>query len=238
MRAAWLALALATPAAALEPPAHAPVVLLHGLARSAASMEPMAQALAAAGHATCRIDYPSRRHGLADLARQHVAPALARCGLAAGEPVLFVTHSMGGLVLRQLALQENAPRIGRVVMLGPPNQGSEIVDRLGHWPMFRWLNGPAGTELGTAPTATPRRLGPARFEVGIIAGTRSINPLLSTLIPGPDDGKLSPQRAQLDGMRDFVVLPVAHPLMMRDPEVQRQTLRFLESGHFDHARAG
>ena len=139
---------------------------------------------------------------------------------------------MGGILLRQLVADRHIVNPSRVVMLAPPNAGSELVDRFGEVRLFRWFNGPAGGELGTSASATPLRLGPAAFELGVIAGTRSINPVLSALIPGEDDGKVAVTRARLNGMSDFVKLPCTHTLMMHDRSVQDQTLRFLGTGRF------
>jgi hypothetical protein len=124
--------------------------------------------------------------------------------------------------------------MGRVVMLSPPNQGTEIVDRLGELWLFKFMEGPAAGQLGTGSGSLPRRLGPAPFEVGVITGTRSINLLLSILIPGIDDGKVAVDRARLDGMADFLTVPVSHPFIMRSARVIEQTLHFLRHGSFAH----
>jgi hypothetical protein len=122
-------------------------------------------------------------------------------------------------------------------MLAPPNQGSEVVDRLGSWRVFTFINGPAGSELGTGATSTPNRLGPATFSLGVIAGNRSINWINSWLIPGPDDGKVSLERAKLAGMTDYVVVATTHPFIMRKRVVIAQTLDFLREGKFSHQTA-
>lgn len=211
--------------------AGAPVVLLHGLARSASSMDDMAQALQAAGYRVCNIDYPSREHSISTLAASFVVAEIRRCFPDARQPLNFVTHSMGGIIVRELA-KTAAVSIGRVVMLGPPNHGSEVVDALGDWRLFSAINGPAGGELSTAASSKPQSLGPATFEGGVIAGKHTINWINSLIIPGPDDGKVSLESAKLDGMRDFIVVPESHPFLMTDPQVIEQTLRFLESGCF------
>ena len=119
-------------------------------------------------------------------------------------------------------------------MLGPPNQGSEVVDKLQSMPGFYMLNGDAGTQLGTAPSSVPMRLGKANFNLGIIAGNRSVNWILSLLIPGDDDGKVGVQRTKLEGMNDHIVLAVNHPLMMQNQEVISQVLYYLKNGLFEH----
>jgi hypothetical protein len=121
-------------------------------------------------------------------------------------------------------------------MLGPPNKGSEAAEKLKSMSAYRWVNGPAGEELGTDSDSLPRGLGPTRLEVGVIAGNRSVNPILSWLIPGVDDGKVSIESAKLEGMRDFLVVSSSHPFLMTNPEVISQTVTFLQSGCFKHAR--
>jgi len=229
-----LLLAPMSVAAAAASHAKPPVVLLHGLARSSASMQPMARALEQAGYAVCNLSYPSREYPIDVLARNHVAPQIARCFPQQRGPLHFVTHSMGGIIVRVLDRSGDAGPIGRVVMLSPPNQGSEVVDRLGGWQLFQALNGPAGGQLGTDLRSAPQQLGPARFELGIITGNRSINWMLSLLIPGPDDGKVAVSRAQLEGMRDFIVLRASHPFIMQSPQAIAQTLVFLQEGRFRH----
>ena len=119
-------------------------------------------------------------------------------------------------------------------MLGPPNQGSEVVDRVGGLWLFQKINGPAGRQLGTDDQSLPLQLGPATFHLGVIAGTRSINWLNSRMIDGEDDGKVSVDRARLEGMADFLEVPSTHTFMMRSNSVIRQTLLFLETGAFEH----
>lgn len=208
------------------------VILLHGLARSAGSMELLAEKLEAQGYQAVNTGYPSTSYPIETLASMAVESGLARCGDA--EQVHFVTHSMGGILLRQYLSTDSILNLGRVVMLGPPNQGSEVVDKLGDFPGFEMINGEAGLQLGTGPDSIPNQLGPATFDLGIIAGTSSINLILSSLIPGDDDGKVSVERAKLQGMSDFITVPASHPLLMRDREVIRQVLFFLEHGRFHH----
>lgn len=220
--------AMATPAAAHPPGSSSePVVLLHGLARGPASMRSVEHALVAAGHPVCNIGYPSRQADLGGLARDHVLPRIRACFPDYNGPIHFVTHSMGGLVLRQLA-QDQSLRIGRVVMLAPPNHGSEIIDRLGDNALFRRLAGPAAQQLRSAapePATTP-------FELGVLAGDRTLNPWLSLLLPGANDGKVTVASTRLPGMRDFRVLPTSHPLILHDRTAIAMTLNFLEYGCF------
>ncbi len=208
------------------------VVLLHGLARTPSSMHRMERALRAAGYRVYNMGYPSTEKPIAQIVAEDIAPRLAAIHAAETGAVHFVTHSMGGIILRQYFATHPVAAGSRLVMLGPPNRGSEIVDKLGHWTAYDWLHGPAGQQLGTASDGLVRQLPAPAMELGVIAGNRSINLFLSTLIPGPDDGKVAVWRTQLPGMRDFIVVPVAHPFLMRDPRVIDLTIRFLQEGRF------
>ncbi|MEM9758417.1 MAG: alpha/beta hydrolase [Pseudomonadota bacterium] len=208
------------------------VILLHGLARTEDAMQPMAEFLAAEGFDTANVGYPSREKSIEKLAPAAIEQGLNQCAKA--DRVHFVTHSMGGILVRYYLGKKPLERLGHVVMLAPPNQGSEVVDRLRTVPGFDLINGPAGLQLGTGENSLPRQLGPVDYSVGIIAGSETFNPLLSQALPNPDDGKVSVDATRVEGMSDFLVVPHSHPFIMRAESVKRQTSFFLRNGRFDH----
>ena len=211
------------------------VILLHGLCRTSRSMVVMEKSLTRAGYKVWNINYPSRMATIGQLAETVVSRAVADCENDGATRIHFVTYSLGGILVRSYLARHAVANLGRVVMLGPPNQGSEVVDKLGGWRLFKKINGPAGSELGTDKNSTPDQIGPADFCAGIIAGNRSINWINSWLIPGRDDGKVSVERTKLAGMADWIQLPVSHPFIMRNATAIRQTIFFLRAGKFARA---
>jgi len=208
------------------------VILLHGLCRTSRSMVKMERALTKAGYKVRNLDYPSRTASVEKLADDAIGKAISDCQKDGAAKINFVTHSLGGILVRSYLARRTIPNLGRVVMLAPPNQGSEIVDKLVWLFLFKWINGPAGNELGTGKNSTPNKLGPANFQVGIIAGDRSINWINSLLIPGSDDGKVSVERTKLAGMTDHIVIHTTHPFIMKNCEAIRQTIQFLRTSKF------
>lgn len=197
------------------------------------SMNPMQRALAEEGFETANIDYPSRDYSVEELADIAIPKGVDACRAIDGvERIHFVTHSLGGILLRQYLSEAEIVGLGRVVMLGPPNQGSAAVDELRDWPGFDWLNGPAGLQLGKGEESVPLRLGAATFELGVIAGNRSIDPITSAVLENPDDGRVSVADTKLAGMTDFVEVEHSHAFMMRMREPIRLTIRFLRNGTF------
>ncbi|WP_226992298.1 esterase/lipase family protein [Desulfatibacillum aliphaticivorans] len=207
------------------------VVLLHGLARTEKSMNPLDKSLSCQGFKVVNMGYPSRKFPIEELAEQ-VKEKLNTMGVWDAPKVHFVTHSMGGIVVRAMFAGSHPKNLGRVVMLCPPNKGSEVVDHLKDNPLFISLNGQAGRQLGTEPESAPNRLGPVDYEVGVLAGTLSVNPLFSQWLEGEDDGKVSVARAKVDGMSDFMTLPYNHTFFMNKAKVKARVTSFLRTGRF------
>lgn len=204
------------------------VILLHGLARTRRSMRRLGRRLRAAGFDATSMGYPSRQMRIEQLA-EHVRERLP---VEDGLTLHFVTHSMGGILVRQLAAAGKPPWLGRVVMLGPPNRGSRLAAVLKPHRVPRWVLGPAFEQLAGNGASLPERLPAANFELGVIAGTRGL-PGVSLLLGGEDDGIVRVQETQVDGMKDLVVLRCTHAFMMNSRPVTRQVVHFLRHGRFD-----
>jgi pimeloyl-ACP methyl ester carboxylesterase len=209
------------------------VVLLHGLARTEKSLLKLERHLEGVGFCVVNTGYPSREKTIQELSVDVIPAAMEQCKSYGASKIHFVTHSMGGILARYYLEHHDVPDLGRVVMLSPPNSGSEVVDWLGYTLIFKWLNGPAGGQLGTGPDSLPKSLGAPKYEVGIITGDRTINPILSLLIPGSDDGKVSVESARLQGMKDFLIVHKAHPFIMNDEKVLQQVTAFIRNGVFN-----
>lgn len=208
------------------------VLLLHGLARSNRSMMKIEESLSSEGYKAINVSYPSTKYPIEFLADEILSEIIERYRKISPSKIHFVTHSMGGIIIRYYLKHHKLPNLGRVVMISPPNQGSELVDRLMETLIFKKINGPAGRQLGTTEDSLPLNLGPVDFELGVIAGNRSINPLYSFLIPGPDDGVVSVERTKVEGMKDFLVLPDSHTFIMQSEAVVEQVIHFLKYGAF------
>ncbi len=208
------------------------VVLLHGLGRLSNSMSELETKLAPAGYSVANIKYPSRSHPIDVLAEDAIGRGLARCRSESEGKIHFITHSLGGILLRYYLMSNTIDELGRVVMLGPPNQGSEIVDGLLPVPGFGFIGGPAGVALGTGEGSIIDSLGPVEFDLGVIAGSTNINPLEFLFIAGPSDSIVSIESTKVQGMHAHKVLPVTHTFMMRNNEVIEQAIHYLKTGSF------
>ena len=203
-------------------------------------MNKLARAAESAGYTTVNLGYPSRTTTIEILANEAVPEGLKRCREARAATINLVTHSMGGILVRYYLEKNRVPELGRVVMLSPPNQGTEAADALRDDAFHRWWNGPAGQQLGTGPDSIAARLGPVSYPVGIITGTEHafFDAQRAKLIPGPNDGKVSVERAKVAGMTDFLALPASHTFIMNDDGAVSQALHFLQHGYFRRDESG
>lgn len=211
------------------------VILIHGLARTHRTWFRMQKALTKNGYQVINLAYPSRKYTIEELANKYISNAIIQCRRNNASSIHFVTHSLGGILVRYYLSQHHLEELGHVVMLGPPNKGSELVDKFCFMPGFERLNGPAGYQLSAKPSSLPNQLGPVDYPVGVITGNRSVNPFLSLFIPDENDGKVSVESAKLEGMSDFLVVSSTHPLIMQNRKVINHTYHFLTKGYFNHS---
>ncbi|MFZ2632942.1 MAG: alpha/beta fold hydrolase [Desulfosalsimonadaceae bacterium] len=211
------------------------VILLHGMARTERSMRPLDSRLTENGFTVINTGYPSTTETVEAIADKHLGGMVDQCRQKNASKIHIVTHSLGGIVTRQYLQNHALPMGSRVVMIAPPNKGSELADQLRSFRVYQWLNGPAGQVLGTGPDSLPNTLKPVKGEIGVIAGNATLNPLFSWLIPGDDDGKVSIRNAKLHEMTDFIIIFSSHAFIMRHAAVMEQVLYFLKNGKFNHA---
>lgn len=207
------------------------VVLLHGIGETPWQMALIESALKTAGFGVTNLRYPSTEAGTAELADRFVRPLFDR--FADAPKLHFVTHSLGGIMMRYL-LQDVVPaNLGRVVMLAPGHHGSQILELYRRTRLFKEVYGPAGQEIGMGDHCFSCFLDDrADYELGIIAGTVSGDPLANLVLPWPHDGRLSVETTRLDGMADHTLVPATHDHLTYHPLAIFQTLQFLKSGRF------
>ncbi len=208
------------------------VILLHGIGKSSSSMEEMEHYLSRKGYSVVNDDYPSTDYTIEEISNQYLHGILQKHCTDTLKRINFVTHSMGGIIVRYYMQSIGLKNIGRVVMLSPPNEGSELADIYGAlWPV-RWVLGPAVRQLGRGENSVPLSLGGLNFEAGIITGRSTLDPVASLLIPGEDDGRVSVENARVENMKDFLVVDSSHSFIMDSPVVLKQTAFFLKNGRF------
>lgn len=210
------------------------VVLLHGIANYSGVMRRMTRALEAEGYATLNISYPSLTKSLVAIS-DRLVPRISAFADSCDGPIHFVGHSLGGLVIRAMLARSRPANLGRVVMLGTPNQGSELADIARRLRINRLLLGPVGRHLmtGRAP-ADEAQLGVVDYPLGIIAGNRPAQPhVFAPFFNAPNDGKVTVERSRVAGMADHLILPLAHDGLPKHPSVITQTMAFLHNGQFD-----
>lgn len=208
------------------------VILLDGIGPKFRHLDLMINTLKKPGRRVLLIDYPSTRDRIESLVKDELAPAIDSAEIDSGQPLYFVTFSMGGIMARTYLRMHRPGNLNRVVHIAPPNHGSEVADWLKKIPLFRWGFGKSGQQLTTDPDSLPNQLGPAHYEAGVIAGCKSLDPWFGWMFKGPHDGKVSVESARLDGMKDFAIVPSNHYLIMNHPRTLELTDRFLRDGNF------
>lgn len=210
------------------------VVLLHGIGGFALILKSMEWSLEEEGYFVANVTYPSLREPIETLAVEAVEEGLELCAGEGLSRIHFVTHSMGGILVRQYLSEREIEGLERVVMLAPPNQGSQLADYVGETPLRKVYEPDVLAQLGTGDESVPRRLGAPTFEFGVIAGTRNLRKFLPGTPTEPSDGVVTIDETKAPGMKDFVLVPVTHTTIVWNDEVQLQTAYFLRNGRFDH----
>jgi pimeloyl-ACP methyl ester carboxylesterase len=210
------------------------VILLHGIFRSKRSMARIEKALLERGYRVINFGYPSTRESIEDIAEllnqevQKLPPDRGR--------LHFVTHSLGGIVVRYYLANYSCPNIGRIVMIAPPNRGSTLASYLGKWMPYRWMFGRAGQQVAGAPDSYPLLLPPPRAEFGVIAGGLGLEVGINPFIPGDNDGTVKVDETRLPGMKDFILIKGQHSTLLSQRAVADNVLAFLSEGNFLHAK--
>lgn len=206
------------------------VVLLHGLGRNRSSVWLLADRVEAAGYDVERIGYKSLHDAPADILA-NVRAQIDACCAQREAPVHFVGHSLGGLLVRAYLAQAHVKKLGHVVLIGSPNQGTPIVDdyRDRWWMKFA---GPTANALGTDPGSFPKSLPPPAYPLGVIAG--KVERVIDfPRIDGDDDGLVPVEATRVEGMRDFVVIDAGHAMLRYNEQAARQVISFLKFGQFE-----
>lgn len=214
------------------------VVLLHGILRSKTDMLFLRKNFEENGYDTLNILYPSREKSLEDLSEFVHEKIINHPGYSDDTTVNFVTHSMGGLITRYYIARYKPKNLGKVVMLGPPNTGSEFADWLTETealaPIYKMLFGTAGQQLTTKHKHIDREI---NYPLGVIAGNASINPLAPWILDGEHDGIVPVERTKIEGMKDHIIMPATHSFMMFNPQVINQALYFLQHEEFNRSNS-
>ncbi len=210
------------------------VVLVHGLWRSAWAMRSIEKDLNAYAYQTVNISYPSTSMSIPDIAEHYLPPAIESCQQAGAEQIHFVSHSMGGIVVRQYLQNNHMPAGSKVVMLSPPNQGSELSERFGDAGWYQFFVGPAGVSLSQKQGGIISKLKTIKEPVGIIAGYREWSLWPSTWLPKPNDGTVSVESMKLAEMDDFMLINSGHAMMRYNDTIHQQIRYFLTTGEFYH----
>ena len=203
------------------------VILIHGLLQSSKCMLQMGANLEQAGYSAVEFDYPSTQVSIPEAAQYLNQLIQSLDGI---DEINFVTHSMGGLVVRAYTMEYDDPRIKRMVMLGTPNQGAELADLTHQYWILRTAAGPGALQLGTRSDGLIQKLPVPKFEFAVIAGSRGTPAGWNPLIPGDDDGTVTVESTKLPGAADFMTVRALHSRLLWSEEAHKHTINFLKNG--------
>lgn len=207
------------------------VVLLHGMWRSALAMKPLQWYLEDLGYAAVNESYPSLSYSIVELAEMAAGGGAEQCRQRGFERIHFVTHSLGGILVRQYARGRDIKGLERVVMLGPPNQGSQVADYYSSFEALEPVRPQVLEDLRTEGSFMGG-LGPVDFDLGVIAGTVNRRPVVPGFPSEIGDGTVSVAETIVPGMMDFLTMPTTHTFMIWNTDVMDQVAHFLQNGEF------
>jgi hypothetical protein len=170
-----------------------------------------------------------------DIAESYLPPAIEECKKGGAEQIHFVSHSMGAIVVRQYLQNNHLPLGSKVVMLSPPNQGSELSEKFGDAGWYKLIVGPSGVSLSKKEGGIISTLKAVKEPVGIIAAYRDWSLWPNSWLPEPNDGTVSVESMKLAEMDDFVLLNSGHAMMRFNNNAQQQIRYFLSRGEFYHS---
>jgi len=212
------------------------VILMHGLARSHHCLDKLADKLRKENYVVVNRDYPSTRKSIKTLAEEDLASMVASCSTYHPDEINFVTHSMGGIILQYYLQHHTIPHLHNIVMLSPPNHGSEVADLLKNLWLYKWMAGPAGQELTTEATSVPNQLKlTGDYHIGVITGSYSLVPFSYYIFGDGNDSAVSIKSSQTKCMKDFITISSSHPFIMKNDHAHREIIYFLKHGKFEHA---
>ncbi len=206
------------------------VIVLHGILLNANYMKVLASYIGAKGYSVININYPSTQKNLEELVESVWIDISSQ--LIENKPVHFICYSMGGLLVRAMLNKYRPLMLGRVVLIGTPNNGSEIADFLKNNWFYKKIFGPAGQQLITDQSNIKHLFGIIDYDLGIIAGSMSLDPICSRLIKEKNDGKVSITSTKLAGMKDHIIIKSSHMFLPYSKQVLSQTVYFLQHGSF------
>jgi len=209
------------------------VVLLHGLGMARWIMRPAERALGTEGYETLNLSYASTRRSLDAIVEaldKQIAPFAQQ-----RRAIHFVGHSLGGLVIRRYLVTRRPDNLGKVVMFGTPNHGSELANFTRQIGLERIFLGQMGDVLCVGrPTDVEAQLGSVDYPLGVIAGNRpGWQNIFGPCFKETHDGKVTISSSKLAGMTDHIVVPYGHDEMVRKPEAQAQMVHFIRESRFE-----
>lgn len=206
------------------------VVLLHGILRTNRCMKGLTVFLEKENYEVLNLDYPSSKYDILSIAK--LIHSQIKNFSSQTVKTHYVGYSMGGLIIRAYLHLYRPSNLGRVIMLGTPNQGSEIADFLKPFGIYKILYGPAGQQLITDQKNIKKIFGNINYELGIIAGSSPFYLLANKIIGKKSDGRVSIVNTKIEGMKEHIIIKSGHTMLASNKTAWRLTLSFLKTGNF------